>query len=349
MNKYKFIPTNIQALDHLFCGGFRMPCVVEAYGRKTSWKSGLLYTAAGSFQKQFTKGDLALIDFEGAIKADHSRLPIVYGWDMSRVEIYPNKDNPVRSLEESFALIIRLIKNQSEKRELCIMFDTPAAALPESEINQIDLVAKGEKGKKNPGGLHERNRVIKAELSKIVSLISQEGKDVALLMPNQVYITVDKMGNKSIVNCGGEGWGHLAHYSLLMKHIKDESFDEDDSNITIEDAQYSHKQISVMKSRYSPLVKKIPIVINTADGGRLDVERTLVETGIGYGFLYQPTKGWWTIKGDAVSKKVRKRDIYENQEMLEKISNMIKERYLKNFLMVRETYADMEKHNLIAK
>lgn len=258
------VQTPIPILNVL--GGLRYGTIVELYGPFKSGKSTTAYQMMAGEMKNFPDGKYLLLDPEGA--KDELRLEHVFGIDMSalKVEVKP-------TLEENFELLIEMTSGLKEGQHCIAIWDTIAACSTKTQFDTKDPFG---------GGRQEDARVIKFWLKQLMSHIVK--RKVLVLVLNQVY----HGDHGSYVSGGGEALKHNCHYSL--KFSIDKMY-YDERNV----ATATFSRLETDKSRYFPAVKKIPVWIDSTEGGIIDYNRSLLLAALEYGFVNRSKNGYYWI------------------------------------------------------
>lgn len=307
-------------LDHLNIvtgGGLRPSTFTELWGENRSGKSAFAYQTAASFLKQFEDGIVVVLDTERA--SDPIRLKHAFGIDISDTERFQVKVTP--TLEKSFKLLFETMEAHAEdERPRLIIWDTISVNPTEKEFESDDMFA---------GGQNEKIRVIKHKLG--IALGKMSG-NIWVLILNQVMVDRSKTFAVVLKSGGGHGLHHNIHYSFHFKSVEG-SFDEDD------DATQAIKTIAITKSRFSPEVRNIYMVVDVQKGGVIQPVASLIQSGIKRKFITMPTKGWWAWHDDP-SSKFRQSDLVNQPELVKLLRKELKQSYRNKFLLLDLLYTE---------
>ena len=289
------IKTPLLLLNAYLHGGIPSSSIVEVYGEPKAGKSTFTYMVGGEFQKDHKDGIIYIIDSEKSIeKVRMEKL----GIDSKRVIV-----QLIKWMEEGFVKINKLLdkltlhSDETEKSSksgggkvtpLMIIWDTIAASITEAQYN--------EPGNLNAGGMNEKPRRLKQELNALIPKLNGTGASLWLI--NQVYTHYHKWGTTTDSG-GGFGLKHGAHYKFEVK-IGKKLFGEDDTDFISSDQT---SIVNVKKTKSSPEIRNLPLVIDTLEGGMLDHGKCMLYFFKNQELLSSPSKGWFTFPG--VDKKLR--------------------------------------------
>ena len=344
---HNVIRTPSDTINLIGCGGIDQGTVCELAGPPGSGKSAFSYDTASNFLKDNPTGVVVVLDPECSV--DLIRLEHTFRIDMDRLVIQNAK-----TLEEGFAEIFRIVKNQDEAAvskitaenfldnftvedavkhmkaagisfdlslidenleldpkvinkaridiaillafrgilkpkeaiPVFIIWDTIAASIPRKEV---DAAMSGE-DPINAGGMGLRARILTTNLMIVMS--SLYGRNITLFLLNQIRMTGfgSYQGPKE-TSSGGHALKHTNHYYFWFSHGKKVYDEKLKMNIG------SKSFLDVLKSKFGPTMKQIPIFINDQVGGKIVSEDEAVLVAVDIGLLYS-TGPWWRIKGD---------------------------------------------------
>lgn len=277
-NKPK-VETPIYALNDLLGGGLPLGAIVEVYGPSASGKSTIIYETLGNFQRQYSEGVSFIIDSETS--TDDSRLRAL-GVDPMR-----SPRMGATTLEEGFEQIIKILKKMTDDTRynefpVFILWDTIAACPTRAQVKTGEMYG---------GGMAERARIIKSSLTNIFPLI--EKQNVLLILLNQVMADIGGW-KPGLTSGGGNALKHDVHLKISVTGGK-----------TDYDGVYAitkNSHLSVEKSKISPIMSKIPILIDITKGGITDRSGSLLQwiTEVNPSIFKQAA--WWSVEDWALQK-----------------------------------------------
>lgn len=267
------VKTPIYALNDFLGGGLPLGAILEVYGPNASGKSSLMYQTLGNFQKDYPNGVAFILDSEAS--TDNYRLSQL-GVDVSRV---PRMG--ASTLEDGFEQIIsilnKMVNNPIYKDiPVMILWDTVAACPSRSQ---------SESGNMYSGGMAEKARILKTSLNVIFSLV--EKQNVLLILLNQVSAEIGGY-HPGLTSSGGNALKHDVHLKLNVKGGKTEF----DGVFATE----KRSTISVEKSKISPIINGIPMIIDIEEGGLINDSASLVDwiTQVNPAVFKQAA--WWKLE-----------------------------------------------------
>lgn len=125
--------------------------------------------------------------------------------------------------------------------------------------------AQVETGEMYGGGMAERARIIKSALTNIFPLI--EKQNVLLVLLNQVMAEIGGW-KPGVTSAGGNALQHDVHIRLEIEGYKTE-FD----GIWAEE---KNSKLTIKKSKVSPIMNNIPVLLDITKGGIIDRSRSFV-------------------------------------------------------------------------
>ena len=273
-----YVPTPVLALNDILGGGLPLGSIVEVFGPNAGGKSSMLYETLGNFQKKFQNGVAFILDTESS--TDESRLRQL-GVDPMRAP-----RTGASTLEDGFEQILNILKKMTEDKRysgfpVMIMWDTIATSGIKTQIE--------EGADYNRMVAMERARILKYNLTKLFPYI--EKLNVLIVLLNQA--TVDMSGFKpGITSAGGNALLHDIHIRIKI-----------DGGTTDYDgvfAQTKHSRLSLLKSKASPLINNIPLIIDITKGGIISKGDSLIEW---FDNLPVFNKGaWYSVNKDYYNK-----------------------------------------------
>lgn len=268
------VETPLHALNCLLGGGLPLGSILEVFGPNASGKSSLMYETLGNFQKQYPNGVAFIIDSESS--TDDSRLRQL-GVDPLRA---PRMG--ASTLEDGFAqinfIMKKMIKDSRYKGfPVFILWDTIAACPTKAQLEKEDMYG---------GGMAERARIIKSALMTIFPLI--EKQNVILVLLNQVMAEIGGW-RPGLTSGGGNALKHDIHMRLEITGGK-----------TQYDGVYpvsKFSNLSVSKSKVSPIMNDFPVIIDITKGGVIDRPQSLVwwTANLTNPAVYKQSS-WWQVE-----------------------------------------------------
>ena len=273
------VETPLYALNCWLGGGLPLGSILEVYGPNAAGKSSLMYETLGNFQRTYPNGVAFIIDSEAS--TDDSRLRQL-GVDPARA---PRMG--ASTLEDGFEQIIKILKKMSDDKRysdfpVFILWDTIAAPPTRAQAKTGDMYG---------GGMAERARILKSSLTNIFPLI--EKQNVLLVLLNQVMAEIGGW-RPGVTSAGGNALKHDVHMRLQV-----------DGGKTIYDGVYAtqkYSSLTVCKSKVSPIIEDLPIILDITKGGVVDRPGSLVwwMTKITPVVFYQGS--WWSVNDDIYAK-----------------------------------------------
>jgi RecA/RadA recombinase len=300
-NSSHIVATPLLLLNRFLKGGIPSSSIVEVYGAPKAGKSTLTYMIAGSFQHDHPNGIVYIIDSERSIEAQRMAS---FGMDNKRIIV-----QPVESLEDAYIkmnLFLDKVSELNEKKKkgeentpVMMIWDTIAQTKSKAKIDNP--------GVQNPGGLNEEARINKKELACISGKL--EKVSATLWIINQIFTHFNSYGGTSEDSGGGFGLKHGAHYKLQVKLIKQHWGDDDEDFLGSTQMSY----VNLTKSKSTPAIRNIPLVINTLEGGAIDSNMSILLFFKENKLLEEPSKGWFTLPG--LTKNYRLAEVIKMMEI----------------------------------
>lgn len=122
----------------------------------------------------------------------------------------------------------------------------------------------------NAEGMYGHGKLIKRQLSKLMPRI--ETQPILVVLLNQIYTSGSDFKGNALITSGG-GWGikHYAHLRFKFKSGKDEV--DEDNNLFVTSRT---SELDIVKSKLSPLLKGINMVIDITKGGAIDSVKSMM-------------------------------------------------------------------------
>lgn len=114
-----------------------------------------------------------------------------------------------------------------------------------------------------------------------------EKHNFVLCLINQAIYTTDRYGNRKLDSGGGVALKHDVHMSVKLE--LDHDYTEGSFLIT------RTSKMAIDKSKISPEIWDIPVVLDIREGGKIDEVLSLVEYFLWNGWITQ-TSGWYTLE-----------------------------------------------------
>lgn len=267
------VETPLYALNDLLGGGLPLGAIMEVFGPNAAGKSSLMYETLGNFQKQYPNGVAFIIDSEAS--TDDSRLRQL-GVDPLRA---PRMG--AGTLEDGFEQVMKILKKMIDNPSykgfpVMIIWDTIAATPSRAQAKEGNMYG---------GGMAEKARILKNSLTTIFPLI--EKQNVLLVLLNQVMAEIGGW-KPGITSAGGNALKHNVHLRF-----------EVDGGKTQYDGVYAtekYSTLSISKSKVSPILNNIPIIIDITKGGVVNRSGSLVwwMTQINPALFKQAA--WWSLE-----------------------------------------------------
>lgn len=271
------VRTPVEILNCLLGGGIPFGTVLQAYGPPKSSKSTWLYQMMGIFQKEYPEGIAVVVDTEAS--GDTERLSFL-GVDTSRILRLP-----ATSIETGFLSLLKMLDNKSKNEQLK---DTPVFVI-------WDSISKGlaqENSTQSRMNAQDRARIIKNYMSPMMAEI--EKHNFVLCLINQAIYSTDRYGNRKLDAGGGVALKHDVHLSVKLELSSD--YTEGSFLIT------RTSKMAIDKSKISPEIWDIPVVLDIREGGKIDEVLSLIEYFLWNGWITQ-TSGWYTFDNIAEMNK----------------------------------------------
>ena len=267
------VETPVYALNDLLGGGLPLGAILEVFGPNAAGKSSMMYETLGNFQKQYPNGVAFIIDSEAS--TDDSRLRQL-GVDPARA---PRMG--ASSLEDGFEQIIKILKKMVDNSAykgfpVFILWDTIAATPTRAQLNTGEMYG---------GGMAERARILKTSLTNVFTLI--EKQNVLLVLLNQVMAEIGGW-RPGLTSAGGNALKHDVHMRL-----------EVDGGRTDFDGVYAtqkNSSLNISKSKVSPLMNGMPIIIDITKGGVIDRGGSLLAWMMKVNPALFKQSQWWEIE-----------------------------------------------------
>ena len=263
------VRTPVEILNCLLGGGIPFGTVLQAYGPPKSSKSTWLYQMMGIFQKEYPEGIAVVVDTEAS--GDTERISFL-GVDTSRILRLP-----ATSIETGFLSLLKMLDNKSKNEQLK---DTPVFVI-------WDSISKGlaqEDSRQSRMNAQDRARIIKNYMSPMMAEI--EKHNFVLCLINQAIYSTDRYGNRKLDAGGGVALKHDVHLSVKLELSSD--YTEGSFLIT------RTSKMAIDKSKISPEIWDIPVVLDIREGGKIDEVLSLIEYFLWNGWITQ-TSGWYTF------------------------------------------------------
>lgn len=253
------LETPIIALNEFLGGGIPVGSIVEVAGPPKGGKTGFSYQTMAGFQRQHPEGLTIL--FESESSNDSTRMSKAFGVDVSNLYIYPGV-----TLDSGFEAICNIAKNMSEVKKkdrvpIFVLWDSLTNSATDAQV---------ESGNPNGGGMAEAARLIKSELKILMKNLSDI--DMTVFLISQVSTKIGSYVG-GFTTSGGMGLKHAVHLQIWVNEGKP-SKDGDLFYTT------NSSSLSLKKSKISPLIDDIEVLIDIKEGGRID------ESGSFIGFLF---------------------------------------------------------------
>lgn len=263
------VRTPVEILNCLLGGGIPFGTVLQAYGPPKSSKSTWLYQMMGIFQKEYPEGIAVVVDTEAS--GDTERISFL-GVDTSRILRLP-----ATSIETGFLSLLKMLDNKSKNEKLK---DTPVFVI-------WDSISKGlaqENSTQSRMNAQDRARIIKNYMSPMMAEI--EKHNFVLCLINQAIYSTDRYGNRKLDAGGGVALKHDVHLSVKLELSSD--YTEGSFLIT------RTSKMAIDKSKISPEIWDIPVVLDIREGGKIDEVLSLIEYFLWNGWITQ-SSGWYTF------------------------------------------------------
>ena len=315
-SKYKtknieYIDTGIYALNSLISGdfykGFPTGRVILIGGESATAKSYISAQTITNALLQHNYEHIFIIDSEMGALYDFIEKK---GCDMGKIEqlLVSSVEECQLSLLNIYAAIEQHKLEKPEDKFLVVL-DSLGACVAEK------LTTDATKGKvrSEMGG---RAKLINSMIKSITMPVAKT--DTSIIILNHVYQNPGAMFTSKILNqSGGLGITYQARVALqLTKKLE--------KNEKREDGYYGKNIINVFSTKNS-LVKpfyECELVIDFNKG--FDRYSGIFGLALHHGFIKSPTSGWYTILDD--EEKLRKKDIENNVEILERILKPLNEK-----------------------
>lgn len=277
------IKTPVDLLNVFMKGGFPSSTIIEVYGEPKAGKSTLTYMIAGEFMITDKNAIVYIIDSEKSIEINRMKS---FGMDEKRVIV-----QPVDYIEDAFIKLDKFVNKVIEVNQNREKKDMMKAMVIWDTIAHTDTKARIENpGELNPGGMNEKVRIIKKELTAISTKL--EKSSVSLWLINQVFTHFGR-GFTYTDSGGGFGLKHGAHFKLEVELGKKNFGDDGEDFLSSTQVSY----INVKKTKSSPELKGIPLVIDTRRGGVIDPEHSILLFFKDNKLIEERSKGWVGLPG----------------------------------------------------
>lgn len=264
------IPTPIEVLNCVFGGGVPLGMIVNSYGRSKTGKSTWLYQMMALFQMVYPEGICFIVDSEtsgDATRAKH------FGVLTDKVIV-----TCPSSIEQGFLSIQKMLENKKKNPRLK---NVPVYGIWDSISN--GLASDG--STQSRMNAQDRARIIKNYLGPL--MVDMEKEEFFLGLVNQAVRKTDNYGNSKDVSGGGYALEHDAHLQAQFKSYNGDVFE----------GKFLVRRTSLLtvdKSKISPEIKDIPIIMDITEGGMIDSVASFVEYMMDLGYLVS-SQGWYKL------------------------------------------------------
>lgn len=260
LNDRRKVPTPVEAINCLLGGGIPFGTVAHSYGKPASGKSTVFYQTMGKFQQMYPDGVSVIIDTESS--SDGSRLRY-FGIDTDRVLRLP-----ATSIESGFIALLKMLENKAKNKKLAnipvfAIWDTISKGLATDSSSQSRMNAQ------------DRARIIKNYMSPTMAML--ERQEFILCLLNQVVVRMDSYGHAHEESGGGVALKHDTHFSMHITRGKEDW----DGAFMIR----CNSSISIDKSKISPELSNIPLIMDVTRGGMVDELRSFVDYMYNIGYV----------------------------------------------------------------
>lgn len=286
LTERKKVRTPLEAINCLLGGGFPFGSIIHAYGKSRSGKSTIFYQGMAEFQKQYPEGIAVILDTEAS--SDGTRLRY-FGIDTNKILRLP-----APSIESGFISLNKMLDNKENNKKLK---DKPVYAIWDS----ISGKAQDESSNSRMNA-QDRARIIKNYLGPTMSRL--ERNDFILCLINQVVNSTDRYGNSHETFGGGQALLHYSHISLHLSHKGNDY----DAGFSIR----SNSSLDVEKSKVSPEVQGIAMIMDSTKGGRIDEIRSFTDYlyNIGY-IIHKSNTSKYNLSGFSNDKVFTDNPVFE--------------------------------------
>lgn len=264
------IPTPIEVLNCILGGGVPFGLITNSYGRSKTGKSTWYYQTMAEFQKEYPEGICFIIDSETSGDPNRARH---FGVNTHTVIICcPN------SIEEGFLAIMKMLENKRKNPKLN---NVPIFGIWDSISNGMAT----NDSKQSRMNAQDRARVIKNYLGPL--MIEIEKEEFFLGLVNQAVSKDIGHGHHRDISGGGIALEHDVHLQT-----KFESYDGD-----VKVGTFLVRRTSLMtvdKSKISPEIQRIPVIMDITEGGMIDKVASFVEYMMDLGYLLN-SSGWYKL------------------------------------------------------
>ena len=288
-------PTPSIILDSFLGGGIPLGCVVEVAGSSKGGKSTFCYQTIGMFQKTYPDGIVVILESEGS--HDRDRMEHTFGIDVNRVFVYPGV-----SLNKGFEAMITLAENMSglpkkERVPILVLWDSISNSPTDAQVDSQNV---------NGGGMAEAARLIRQYFKILMSAL--DSVDICIMLISQVS---QKIGSYvgGFTTSGGEGLRHDVHLKIWIEGGKTTQNEEGFNS------KMSSK-LKLEKSKISPLISDVDLVLDISKGGAIDREDSLVNFFYNKSIFQMVTNGWYSINPGVAEMYPQYRSYLENNTKL---------------------------------
>ena len=334
---YRTLRTPIDTVNLLTAGGLRMGSMTELYGPNASGKSSIAYQMARFFQKDYSNGQVRLIDSESS--ADYIRLKTSFGLDLSEEKF---SMIPIANLEEGFSAIVDAcndsLDDKGNEKPILLIWDTIAVGKPAKELEVAFDNKDSDNIGINAGGMNLRSRVIEHGLA--VSMTAMSGKPVTLIIINQIRTTGfgSYTGPTQKHSSGGVALKHYVHYkfhvrrkkSLTAEHFGDKSERKGDKEGTL-------SEVEIEKSKYCPAPIKIEITISDKLGGVIVPDEEILSVAKELKILKQ-SGGWWKFPRKYGEQSLRWSSLVSDRKIRNDLMDEVARYFRSNYFTIDELY-----------
>ena len=306
------IPTPIETINALGCGGLRQGTITEVWGSPKSGKSTFSYQTASKFLERYPKKGIVLI-IDSELSVDEIRLKHAFDLEVGtfvkssyespdKMEIQEDegKDHrvilaPGMTIEMAGSMIRNLgTKYLRQGHYVLVIWDSITASQPASEYDEIvKSIKDGGIASQYSGGMMLRARVLKFELNNLLKVMYRE--PISILLINQATTKIGQWRSGE-TSGGGYGKEHNIHYKIRFSFKK--SLEQKSLGIS----RGTYSIVDVEKSKFTPRVSNIPIYIYDDLGGVICPKLEVLEKSRDFGLIKQ--SGPWYSLSDELKDKV---------------------------------------------
>lgn len=268
-------------LDSFLGGGIPLGCVVEVAGASKGGKTTFCYQTLGMFLQDHPDGIAVILESESS--HDRTRMEHTFGIDVNRVFVYPGV-----TLNKGFEAMITLAENMAaikpkERVPIFVLWDSISNSATDAQVDSQSV---------NGGGMAEAARLIRQYFKILMTKLADV--DLCIMLISQVS---QKIGSyvPGFTTSGGEGLKHDVHLKLWIDGGK---------LATNEQGFYSTNtsKLKIEKSKISPLIDNINLVLDISKGGAIDMEDSLVHFFYEKSIFQMVSNGWYSINPELVGK-----------------------------------------------